>query len=164
MQHHIQPTVQIWGNSGLPFAMVPCLHQCNVYIKRKLRVCRAQMCNPCFGAYRTLRSMGLLTTWFHTVLYRADSTNLREFGATYSHGTVFAPMQCLYQRKVRFAEPKNAILVTLKKSRRRSMGLQRTWFHAAPYRADREKFEGIRGYLSPWYCVFTNAMFISKGS
>ena len=49
MQRRIGQTLHICGNSGLPFAMVPCLHQCNVYIKRKLRVCRAQKCNPCFG-------------------------------------------------------------------------------------------------------------------
>ena len=50
MQRRIWPTVQICGFSGLPFAMVPCLHQCNLDIKRKLRECRAQKCNPCFGS------------------------------------------------------------------------------------------------------------------
>ena len=34
MHRRIGPSVQICGNSGLPFAEVPCLHQCNLYIKR----------------------------------------------------------------------------------------------------------------------------------
>ena len=101
IQRGIGPTVQICGNSGLPIAMVPCLHQCNAHIKRKLRVCRAQKCNPCFGAKCPLRSMGLQRTRFNAAPYRADSTNLREFGATYRHSTVFAPMQCLYQKEAK---------------------------------------------------------------
>ena len=93
MQRRIWPTVQICGNSRLPFAMVPCLHQCNLDIKRKLRECRAQKCNPCLGAIGPLRSTGLQTSRFHAAPYMADSTNLREFGVTFRHGTVFAPMQ-----------------------------------------------------------------------
>ena len=34
-------TVEICVNSGVPIAMLPCLHQSNVYIKRKLYVRRA---------------------------------------------------------------------------------------------------------------------------
>ena len=101
MQPRIGPTVQLCRNSGLPIAMVPCLHQSNVYIKRKLRVCRAQKCNPCFGAKSSHRSTGLQGTLFHAALYRADSTNLLEFGATYPHGTMFAQMQCLYQKQAK---------------------------------------------------------------
>ena len=99
MQRRIGPTVQICGCSGLPFAMVPCLHKSNVYIKRKLRECRAQQCNPCFGAQSPLRSTGLQTTLFHAARYRADCANLRKFGATFRHGTVFAPKQSSYQNE-----------------------------------------------------------------
>ena len=101
MQHHIGPTVQICGSSGLPFAMVLCLHQCNVYIKRKLREFKAQKCNPCFGAKSPLCSTCLQTTQFHAAPYRADSTNLQKFGATFLHGTVFATMQCLSQKEAK---------------------------------------------------------------
>ena len=31
-------TMEICGNLGLPIAMVPCLHQSNAYIKRKLQL------------------------------------------------------------------------------------------------------------------------------
>ena len=33
---YIGPTMQISETSGLPIAMVPCLHEANTYIKRKL--------------------------------------------------------------------------------------------------------------------------------
>ena len=99
MQRRIVTTVQNCGNSGLPIAMVPGLHQCNVCIKRKLRVCSAQKCNPCLGAKSALRSTDLQKTRFHVAPYSDDSTNLREFGATNRHDTGFAPMQCLYQKE-----------------------------------------------------------------
>ena len=38
------------GNSGLLFAMIPCLHQSNVHIKKKLRVWRLHKCIPLVGA------------------------------------------------------------------------------------------------------------------
>ena len=59
MQRRLGSTVQIYRSSGLIFAMVPFLHQCNIYIKRKLRECRAQNCNTCFGAKSPLHSTGL---------------------------------------------------------------------------------------------------------
>ena len=95
----IGPKVQICGNSRLPITMVRCLHQWNVYIKRKLNVCRTQKCIPCFGAKRPLRSTDLQKTLFHIASYRADSTNLREFGTTYRHDTVLEPMECLLYHK-----------------------------------------------------------------
>ena len=117
MQRSIGQTVQISGNSGLPIAMVPCLHQWNVYIKRKLRVCRAQKCNPCFSAKTPPRSTDLQRTLFHAVPYMADSTNLREFGATYRHGNVFAPMECLYQKDAKgMQSPIIVILVSVQKA------------------------------------------------
>ena len=96
MQPRIGPTVQICGNSGLPIAMVPCWNQWNVYIKRRLRVCRAQKCNPSFGLKTPPRIVGLRRTLFQAAPYRAESTKLREFRATYRHGTVFELKKCLY--------------------------------------------------------------------
>ena len=53
MQRHIGPGKEIFGNSGLPIAKVPCLHQRNVYIERKLQVWKAQKCNFLVGAQTT---------------------------------------------------------------------------------------------------------------
>ena len=87
------------GNSGLPFAMVPCLHQSNVYIKRKLWVWRVQRLIPLVVAQTALTCMGLQTTPSHVRRYRAENGNLRKFGSTFRHSTVFAPQQCFYQKE-----------------------------------------------------------------
>ena len=87
MRRLIGPTVRICGNSGLPFAMVPRLHQSIHYIKRKIREWRAEKCNPCFGAKSPVQATGLQRTRFHAVSYRADSANMRKFGASFRHGT-----------------------------------------------------------------------------
>ena len=91
--------IYICGNSGPPIAMVPCLHQINVFIKRKLRVCRAQKCNILVGAKTVLTGTGLQTTLCHAAPYRVNNGNLRKFGSTYRHGTVFPPNQCSYQKE-----------------------------------------------------------------
>ena len=54
MQRHIRAAMDIFGMSGLPITMVSCLHQCNVYVERKLRVWRAQKCNFLVGARTAL--------------------------------------------------------------------------------------------------------------
>ena len=100
MQRRIGPAMEIFGISGLPIAMVPYLHQCNVYIITKLLVWRAQKYNFEVGA------------------------------KTAPTGTV----------------------------------LQATLCHTAQYWASKWKFFEFRSYLSSWYHVCTNTMFILKGS
>ena len=95
----IRPTMEILGNSGLPIAMVPCLHQSIAYIKKKLRVWRAQKCNFLVGAKTAPTSTGLQATSFHASPYKADNENLLKSRSTYHHGTVFPPKHCLYQKE-----------------------------------------------------------------
>ena len=140
--------------SGLPIAMVPCLHQCKVYIKRKLRVWRAQKCNFLVSAKTEPTVVGQQTTLclaapFGQAIeifkinvyilrrlqvwrtqkcnflvsakiaqtgtgqetapclaapYLASNRNFQNFGATYRHGTVFAPKQCLYCKEATSVE------------------------------------------------------------
>ena len=85
------------GNLGLPFAMVPCLHQSSLYIQRKLRVWRVQKCITLVGANTALTCAGLQTNPSHVRQYGAENENLRKLKSTFHHGTVFAPKQCLYQ-------------------------------------------------------------------
>ena len=99
MQHRIWPTMLICGNSGLPFAVVPCFHQCNLYMKRKLREWRTQECNPCFGTESPLRSTGLQTTRFHAAADMAYNANLRKLGASFRRGTVFQTIQSTYENE-----------------------------------------------------------------
>ena len=86
-------------NKKLRNAMVPCFHQRNVYIKRKLRVWRAQKCIPLVGAKTVLTCTSLQTTAVLGGEYRAENENLRIFGSTYRHGTMFVPKQCLYEKE-----------------------------------------------------------------
>ena len=46
----IGPRTESWVNFDGPISMVPCLHQGNIYTKRKLRVCRNQKCITLVGA------------------------------------------------------------------------------------------------------------------
>ena len=80
-------------------AMVPCLHQGNIYIKRKLRVWRAKKCISLVGAKRPLTSAGCQTTPSQMSRYRVGNGNLRKLEWTYRHGTVFVPRQYLHQKE-----------------------------------------------------------------
>ena len=83
-------------NFGATFATRPCLHQCKVYIKRKLRVWKVQKFNFLVRAKTELAVLGQQTTPYHVAPYRASNENFRNFGDTFHHGTVFTPMQSLY--------------------------------------------------------------------
>ena len=50
------------GNRFGPMAMVPCLHQGNIYTKRKLRLWRDQKCIPLVGAITPLTCAGQQNT------------------------------------------------------------------------------------------------------
>ena len=98
-QCRIWPTLEICGSSGPPIPMVPCLHQINVYIKRKLRVLGTQKCNFLIGAETVPTVTCRQTTYSQAMPYMANIGNLRKFGASNPQGTVFAPHQCLYQKE-----------------------------------------------------------------
>ena len=136
IQRGIWPTVQIYRSSGLRFVMVPGLNQCNVYIKRKLRECRAQKCNPCFGAKSPLRNTSLQTTRFHAASYRADSTNLWKFEATFHNGTVLHQCNVYIKRKLRERRAQKCNPCFGAKSQLRNTSLHTTRFHSAGCRAD----------------------------
>ena len=91
--------MEICENSGVPIPMVPHLHQSNGYIKRNLRVWRAEKCIVVVGAKTVLTSTGPEITPFNGGQYRAENGNLHKFGSTYWHGTVFPQRECLYQKE-----------------------------------------------------------------
>ena len=78
---------------GEPIAMVPCLHQGNIYNKRKVRVWRDQKCIPLVGAKTILTCASRQITPSRGRQYRAQNRKLRQLGRTYRHCTVFAPRQ-----------------------------------------------------------------------
>ena len=92
----IGPRMEICETPGLPIRIVPRLHQSNGYIKRKLRVWRAQKCIALVDAETVLTSAGPQTTPFHGGQYRAENGNMRNFVPTNPHGIAFSPKQWLY--------------------------------------------------------------------
>ena len=100
----VGPRTETCVNWGGPIAMVPCLHQRNVYIKRKLGDWRDQICIRLVGAETALTCAGRQTTTSEVVRYRADNVNLYKLGWTYHHGTGFAPRRCLYQKEATAVE------------------------------------------------------------
>ena len=87
--------MEICESSGLPIPMVPRWHQSNGYIKRELRVWRAQKCIALVGAEAVLTSAGPQTSPFHGGQYRDGNRNIRKLGPTYRHGTTFPQEECL---------------------------------------------------------------------
>ena len=79
--------------------MVWCLHQGNIYIKRKLRVWRDQKCIPLVGAITPFNCAGRHNTPSRGRQYRAQNGKVGTLGRTYGHGTVFAPRKYLYQKE-----------------------------------------------------------------
>ena len=157
----IRTITDIGGNSGLHFAMVQCLHQSNVYIKRKLGLWRGEKCIPLVGAKSALTCLGPQTTPSNVRQYRADNGNLGKSRATFCHGAVFAPKQCLYQKEARAMESPKMYSSSWCEKRTYLCG-------SANYPVSfkvvwgREQLLGeIRSYLSPWCSVCTKAMFIS---
>ena len=78
-------------------AIVPCLHQGNIYTKRNLRVCRDQKCIPLVGVITPLTCTGRQNTQSRGRKYRSQKGKFRKLGRTYRHGAVFAPRKYLYQ-------------------------------------------------------------------
>ena len=86
-------------NWGAPIAMIPSLHQGNIYIKRTLRVWRAQKCIPQVGVKSPLTCAGRQTTPTQGSRYRDENGNLRKFRWTLRHGTLFQPRIYLHQKE-----------------------------------------------------------------
>ena len=91
--------MEICERSGLLIPMVPRLHQSNGYIKRKLRLWRAQKSFALVGTETVLHSAGPQITPFHGGQCRVGNGNMRKFGRTYRHGTAFPQEECLYQKE-----------------------------------------------------------------
>ena len=111
------PRTESWINWDGHMAMVPGLHQGNIYTKRKLRVWREQKCIPLVGALHqgniyskkkvrvwrdqkripfvcainTFTCAGRHNTPSRGRKYRAQKGKFGKLGRTYGDGTVFAP-------------------------------------------------------------------------
>ena len=82
-----------------PMAMVPCLHQGNIYTISKLWVWRDQKCIPLIGAITPLTCAGRQITQSRVRHYLAQKGKFGKMGRTYGHDTVIAPRKYLYQKE-----------------------------------------------------------------
>ena len=80
----IWATMEIYVNSVHPIATVPCLHQSNLHIKRKLWEWRVQKYNPCAGVKIPQVCTGRESNRFNGTPYMGDNGNSRKFVAPYS--------------------------------------------------------------------------------
>ena len=95
----IGPSTESCRNCDGPISNVPCLHQGNIYIKRKLQVWRDQKCILLVGAITTLTCAGRNNTQSRDRQYTAQNGKFGKLGRTNVHGTVFAPSKYLYQKE-----------------------------------------------------------------
>ena len=143
--------------------MVPRLHQCNGYIKRKLRAWRVQKCIALVGADVALTSAGPQTTPCHGGQYRVHQGNMRNFGPTNTHGTASAPMQWLYQKEATGMESSKMYCPSRCRYRTYQCGAANYPVSWGAVQGPPRKYAKLRAYQYPWYRVCTNAMVISKG-
>ena len=129
----IGPRTETFVNWGGPIPMVPCLHQGNAYIKRKLRVWRALKCISLVGAETPLTSAGRKTAPSHGGQYGAENANLR--------GPI-AMVPCLHQGKIYFKRKlwawraQKYIPLASAETPLTCVGLQTTRSHGGQYRAE----------------------------
>ena len=148
------PRTEIWGYPCLPFAMVPCLHQSNVYIKRKLQEWRVENCISLVEAKTALTCVGLQTTLSLVSQYRAENGNLRKSGSTFRHGTVFAPKQCLYQKEATGMESQKMHSSSRYKNRTFLCGTEPTRAHVSMYMYEKRNLRKSESTFRHGY-VFT---------
>ena len=96
----IGPSTESCINYDALISMVWCLHQGNIYIKRKLRVWRDQKYIPLVGGITPLNCASRHNTPSRGRKYRAQKGKFGKLGLTFGHGTVFAPRKYVYQKEV----------------------------------------------------------------
>ena len=116
--------------------MVPCLHQVNICIKRKLRVWTGQKCIPLVCTKTPRTCAGGRTTRSQGKQYRAKNGNLRKLVWTCRHGTVFVPRQYLYQKKLRVWRDQKCIPLVGAKTSLTCACRQTTASQMSQYRAE----------------------------
>ena len=142
--------------------MVPRLHQCSVYIKRKLRVWRSQKCNFLVSAKTAPTGTGQKTTSCLAASYLASNTKFQNFGATYRHGTAFAPIQCLYCKEATGVESPKMQFPTQFKNRTDRYGSTNYPCLAAPYLASNRKFQNSGLLFAMVSCLYQLKVYIIR--
>ena len=150
-------TCVYWGE---PIAMVLCLHQGNIYIKRKQRVWRDRKYISQVGAKTPLTCVGRQTTPSQIKRYRVDKGNLHKLGRTYCHGTVFALEEYLNEKEATDMERLEMYFPSRCKIRTHLCGMSNHPISKKAVLGREGKLAYIGIDLSPWFRVCPKAMFI----
>ena len=151
----IGPRTQTCINWGGPIAMVPCLHQGNIYFnkklwewkgqkciplvgtRRKLRLCRVQKCTSLVSPKTPLTNAGRQTTPSQESWYRPENGILHTLGWTYHLGTIcFFLRQYLYQKEATGMERPEIYSPTRAKTPLTCAGSETTQSQGSRYRPD----------------------------
>ena len=130
------PRMEICDTSGIPIPMVPRFHQSNGYIKRKLRVWRAQNSNAVDGAETVLSSAGPQTTPFHGGQYRAKNGNMRNSNLPIPLVPLLNPSNGYIKKKLRVWRAHKSNAVVGAETVLTSAGPQSTPLDGVQYRAE----------------------------
>ena len=97
-------------------------------------------------------------------VYLASNRKFPNFGAIHCHGTVFAPMQCLYCKEATGVESPKMQFPRQCKNRTDRYGSTNYPMSCSAVSCQKCKFSEFWGYFLPWYRVCTNAKLILNGS
>ena len=146
----------------LPIAMVPCLHQDNDYIKRKLRVCRAQKCNLLVGAKTVPPGMGLQTIRFLTAQCMADNGNLRDLDLPINMVPCLHQDNDYFKRKLRVCRAQKCNLLVGEKTVPPGVGLQTIRFLTAQCMADNGNLRDLDLPIAMVPCLHQDNYYIKR--
>ena len=104
----IGPRTESLVNWDGPMAMVPCLHQGNIYTKRKLRVWRDQKCIPFVGKITPLNCEGRQSTPSRGRQYRAQNGKFGKLGHLWPWYRVFTKEIFIPKGSYRYVGTRNA--------------------------------------------------------
>ena len=142
-QRRIGQAIEIFKILGLLFAMVPCLHQCKVYIQRKVRVWRAQKCNFLVSAKTEL---AVMVNKLPRVLQRRNGQAIENFKTSGLPNDMLPRLhQCnaYIVRKLRVWRAQKYNFLVSAKTVPTGTGQQTTLCLSAPYRASNENFRNF---------------------
>ena len=136
--HVSQYRAENWNlrKSGLPFAIVPCLHQSNIYIKRKLQVWRVQKCIPLVGAKTALTCAWRQTTPSHVSQYRSENGTMRKSFVPFAMVPSLNQSNVYIKRKLQVWRVQNCIPLIGAKTALLCAEWQSTQFYPSQYRAE----------------------------
>ena len=143
-------------------AMVTCLHQGNIYTKRKLRVWRDQKCIPLVGAITPLKCEGHQNTPSRGRQYRAHNGKFGKLGRTYGHGTVFAPRKYVYQKEATGMERPEMYSVSRCNNPTYLFGCHITSSRGGQYTAQNGKFGNWDGPMAMVLCFHQGNMYTKR--